>query len=136
MTQQETAQLFAIIKAAYPNNYRGMTKEEAVGTINIWHAQFAREQANLVLLAVERLIGTSAFPPSIAEVKEKIKDLYYDALEELPYQHGGIFVNNVAEIPADRVAFLNGIIENAKPKGERSLATADLWIARIGDKGG
>ena len=33
MTREETVKILAILKAAYPNSYKGMTKEEANATI-------------------------------------------------------------------------------------------------------
>ena len=40
MTRDETTKVLALLKAAYPNSYKGMTKEEAMGTISIWTMQF------------------------------------------------------------------------------------------------
>ena len=37
MTRDETTKVLALLKAAYPNSYKGMTKEEAMGTISIWN---------------------------------------------------------------------------------------------------
>ena len=78
MTRDETIKLLAILKAAYPNSYRGMTKEEANGTVAVWSAQFANMPAAVVMIAVNKLISTKTFPPSINEVKEKIRGLYWE----------------------------------------------------------
>lgn len=79
MTREETIKLLSILKAAYPNSYRGMTKEEAKGTIMVWATQFADIPANVVLIAINRLIGTNTFPPSISEVRQKILNLRTEA---------------------------------------------------------
>lgn len=79
MTREETTKILAILKAAYPNSYRGMTKDEAKGTVAVWAAQFASMPANVVMIAVNKLISTQTFPPSIGEVKEKIRGLYWEA---------------------------------------------------------
>ena len=110
MTQKEATQILAILKAAYPNSYRGMTKEEAVGTVNVWATQFINIPASIVMIAVNKLISTNTFPPSIGEVKEKIRGLYYEALGELPYQHGGLYANNTQELPPERIALLKEIV--------------------------
>lgn len=81
MTKKEAVQLLAILKAAYPNSYRGMSKEEATGTVNIWSMQFANMPADIVLMALNKLIASSKFPPSIAEVKDKIGALHWEAYE-------------------------------------------------------
>jgi hypothetical protein len=83
MTQKEATQILAILKAAYPNSYRGMTKEEAIGTVNVWAVQFAKMPADIVLLAVNKCIATSQFPPAPSEVKKKFQSLHWEALEAL-----------------------------------------------------
>lgn len=115
MTQKEATQILAILKAAYPNSYRGMTKEEAVGTVNVWATQFINIPVNVVMIAVNKLISTNTFPPSIGEVKEKIRSLYFEALGEIPYQHGGLYANNTAEISPERLALLKEIVRVTEP---------------------
>lgn len=115
MTQKEATQILAILKAAYPNSYRGMTKDEAVGTVNVWATQFVDMPVNVVMIAVNKLISTNTFPPSIGEVKEKIRSLYFEARGELPYQHGGIYCNNTQEIPPERLALLKEIVRVTEP---------------------
>lgn len=83
MNREETIKLLSILKAAYPNSYKGMTKDEANGTISVWSMQFSNIPGNIVLLAVNKLVGTSPFPPAISEVKRKLVDIHYEALEML-----------------------------------------------------
>lgn len=83
MTQDETVQILSVLKAAYPNSYKGMTRQEAYGTISVWATQFAQIPVQIVLIAVNKLISTSTYPPTISEVKAKLKDLYYEATIEL-----------------------------------------------------
>ena len=78
MTRDETIKVLAILKAAYHNSYRGMTKEEANGTVAVWAAQFGNIPASVVMIAVNKLISTNTFPPSINEVKERIRGLYWE----------------------------------------------------------
>ena len=115
MTQKEAAQILAILKAAYPNSYRGMSADEATGTINVWATQFIDMPVSVVMVAVNKLISTNTFPPSIGEVKEKIRSLYFEALGELPYQHGGLYCNNTQEIPPERIALLKEIVRVTEP---------------------
>lgn len=115
MTQKEATQILAILKAAYPNSYRGMTKEEAIGTVNVWATQFINIPVNVVMIAVNKLISTNTFPPSIGEVKEKIRGLYFEALGELPYQHGGLYASNRKELPPERIALLKDIVRVTEP---------------------
>ena len=115
MTQKEATQILAILKAAYPNSYRGMTKEEAIGTVNVWATQFIDIPARVVMIAVNKLISTNTFPPSISEVKEKIRSLYYEAMGELPYQHGGLYLTNTQELPPERIEVLKEIVRVVEP---------------------
>lgn len=83
MTREETIKILAILKAAYPNSYRNMTKEEANGTVAIWSTQFANIPADIVMIAINKLISKSPFPPAISEVRDKISGLYWEAWEVL-----------------------------------------------------
>lgn len=115
MTRQEALKILSILKAAYPNSYRGMSKEEASGTANIWAAQFAKFPYDVVAIAINKIISTNTFPPSIGEVKAKIRSLYYEAKGELPYQHGGLYVTNTQEIDSKKLMLLKKIIEITEP---------------------
>lgn len=87
MTRQEAIQILSILKAAYPNSYKGMTKDEANGTINIWATQFNNVPFDVITIAVNKLISTNTFPPSINEVKEKIRALYWEAYQMLDFHN-------------------------------------------------
>lgn len=83
MTKKEAVQILAILKAAYPASYNGMTKEEASGTVSIWAMQFQDLPVDIVLMAVHKLISTNKFPPTVAEVKGKIKTIHWEAYDAL-----------------------------------------------------
>ena len=114
MTGQDAVKILLILKAAYPNSYRGMSKEDAKATAIIWATQFADMPASVVMIAVNKLISTSQFPPSIGEVKKKIRGLYWEALQELPYQHGGIYPAKTEEIPPQKLEVLKMIVDVTK----------------------
>lgn len=78
MTREETIKVLAILKAAYPNSYKGMTREEAQGTVTVWSMQFAAFPVEVVLLAVNKIIASSTFAPSISEVKDKMRGMYWE----------------------------------------------------------
>ncbi len=83
MTKKEALQILAILKAAYPSSYNNMTKEEASGTVAIWAMQFAEMPVDIVMMAIHKLISTSKFPPSVAEVKDKIKAIHWEAYDAI-----------------------------------------------------
>jgi len=72
MTREETKAILAILKAAYPNFYKDMTKDDARNTVDLWATMFADNPAPIVTEAVRALICTLKYPPTIADVKEKI----------------------------------------------------------------
>ena len=73
MTREETKAIMAILKAGYPNFYKGMTKEDATNAINLWATMFVDEPVQLITEAVKSLMCTLKYPPTIADVKEKIE---------------------------------------------------------------
>lgn len=83
MTKKEVLQILAILKAAYPASYNNMTKEEATGTVAVWCMQFTDLPAEIVMVAVHKLISTNKFPPTIAEVKAKIQSIHWEAYDVL-----------------------------------------------------
>lgn len=89
MNIKETAQILAILKAAYPNSYKNLTDDDATATANVWAAQFAKMPVGVVLIAVNKLISTNTFPPTIKEVKERIRGLYWEAWEMIDRHNRG-----------------------------------------------
>lgn len=140
MTQKEATQILAILKAAYPNSYRGMTKEEAVGTVNVWATQFINIPANVVMIAVNKLISTNTFPPSIGEVKEKIRGLYWEAWQAL-HDHaratkgieiGGKVIKVGKPLDEKTVKQLEQIIEVVEPMRTQSKIEPSLSDLLVG----
>ena len=83
MTKEETAKVLAILKAAYPNTFKNLSTEDARATLNVWATQFINIPVGVVMIAVNKLISTNIFPPTITEVKERIRSLYYEAWQDL-----------------------------------------------------
>lgn len=77
MTRKETAAALAILKAAYPHSFKGMTKPDAEATLNLWSRQFADDDPTLVSAAIDRLIATrtAGYSPTVGEVKEQLAKL-------------------------------------------------------------
>lgn len=90
MTKAETAKVLAILKAAYPNTFKNLSAEDASATVNVWAAQFANMPVSVVMIAVNKLISTNVFPPTITEVKERIRSLYWEAWEMLDQNKKGL----------------------------------------------
>lgn len=75
MNRKEILSMLSILKSAYPNFYRNITKQEAEQTVNLYEEMFKDYDSRIVLLAVKELINTYEYPPTIATIKNKIYSL-------------------------------------------------------------
>ncbi len=103
MTKKEAVQILAILKAAYPASYNNMTKEEASGTVAVWTMQFADMPVDIVMMAIHKLISTSKFPPTVAEVKRKIETIHWEAYETLENHNRMPFLSDEAKAQYKRI---------------------------------
>lgn len=85
MTKEEALEMLAILKAAYPNSYNGMSKQEALGVVTVWALQFAEFPADIVFMALQKAISASKFPPSVHEVKKELEAVHWEAYEMLRF---------------------------------------------------
>lgn len=74
MNRNETKQILAVLRTAYPNFYRGIPNDDLRGIVDLWSEMFKDEPAQLVAVAVKAMIAsrTNTFPPNIGEIKEQI----------------------------------------------------------------
>lgn len=79
MTENETTAILAILKTAYPQQLSKITQAEAEAMIKLWSIQFHNIPSDIVMLAIQKLIGTSEFFPSIPDIKKKLTNLHYEA---------------------------------------------------------
>lgn len=73
MTKTETLKIMAVLKAAYPRYYHGLTDEDAKQAVMLWHSMFEGHAYPVVNAAVKAMIVTEKFSPTIADVMEKIR---------------------------------------------------------------
>ena len=100
MTTKESAQILAVLTAAYPNAYKNMTEKEAAAVALVWAAQFSTVPYDVVFMALQKSISTCKYPPTVCEVKEKIGTIHWEAYEELRKQQAG-YSELTAEEEAD-----------------------------------
>jgi len=72
MTRQEALTVMAMLKTAYPNFYKDLSKEDINAAVNLWATMFSEEPIQVVTEAIKVLMCTLKYPPTIADVKEKI----------------------------------------------------------------
>lgn len=75
MIREEIIKLMSVLRGAYPQFYRDISKTEALDTINLWADMFANDDAALVGAAVKSLIegDEKGFPPTIGQVKARMR---------------------------------------------------------------
>ena len=74
MTREETLKILTIIKAAYPQFYKGMSRTEGEGVASLWASMLMDYPHTEVEAAVKRLLAldTKGYPPSIGQVIQSI----------------------------------------------------------------
>lgn len=75
MTKAEVAKIMTVLQVAYPRYYAGQSEEEKRQAISLWHMMLEEHSYELVQQAVKSVIATNKFPPTVAEVIEKISFL-------------------------------------------------------------
>lgn len=80
MNTNDALKVLSVLKAAYPYSYKDLTREEAAGIARLWARQFASKPVDIVLMAIEKLIATHKFVPTIADVNEQMNGMYAEAI--------------------------------------------------------
>lgn len=76
MTRQDVIASLKILKVAYPGFYSKMTAKNGADTIMVWCELFKDEDVNVVKIALFKIIEEhDGYPPTIADIKNKIKKL-------------------------------------------------------------
>lgn len=122
MNTEETKQILAVLKAAYPSAYKDQGRDALMGILNLWTAQLANIPYGVVSLAVNGLIKTSKFLPSIAEVYDQI------ALMQKNANAGIMAALSIGEKPSSTDMYLYRALENVTinqethylPSGQKS----------------
>ncbi len=82
MTKKETAEIMAIINAAYPQFYGKQSDADKIAALRLWYMHFKNVSYAIMLQAVHAVIAENKFQPTIADVNEKI-DLIVGAITDL-----------------------------------------------------
>lgn len=75
MDRAETLKIMAVLRGAYPNFYRGISKVEAEDTVNLWLDIFGDYPYQLMAAAVKSFIEADekGFPPVPGQISAKIR---------------------------------------------------------------
>ena len=81
MNKQEAVKLLALIKIAYPTAYRDMDDASKKATVNMWHMSFPEVPYPIMEQAFNHFRMVSKFPPTVAEMVEELRGIYFKAVE-------------------------------------------------------
>ena len=81
MNKQEAVRLLALIKVAYPTAYRDMDEASKKATVNMWQMSFQDVPYPIMEQAFNHFRMVNKFPPTVAEMVEELKHIYYAATE-------------------------------------------------------
>lgn len=83
MTRAETLQILTLLRASYPAFYSKFGKSELESIVALWTEMFEGDDFNIVKYALKELIAThSGYPPDIAALKTKIREICSSATNE------------------------------------------------------
>lgn len=77
MDRTEVLKIMAVLRGAYPQFYRDISRREAEDTVNLWAEMFSTDSYPEVAAAVKSLIegDKRGFPPHIGAVKAKLLEV-------------------------------------------------------------
>jgi hypothetical protein len=81
MSIEETIKFLALVKLSYPNSYKDIDATTQKATVNMWHKKFENTPFKIVEMALDHFINVSKFPPTVADIREELTKIYYEALQ-------------------------------------------------------
>lgn len=81
MNKQEAVKLLALVKVAYPTAYRDMDEATKKATVIMWQMSFQDVPYPIMEQAFNHFRMVSKFPPTVAEMVEELRHIYYEATE-------------------------------------------------------
>lgn len=81
MTRQEVNQLMALVKVNWPSAFRGLGENEKKILFASWFVALRDISAQTATLALLKLVSSCKFPPTVAEIREKVCKIRDEAEE-------------------------------------------------------
>lgn len=140
MTKEESLLILAQLTYAYPKQFKDIDEKTADGIATVWATQFINIPYFVVFIAVQKIISTREWSPSIAEVKKEVRGLYWEAWEMLNRHNNatkGIkFTNDPNEeswtygepLPPEKLAQVKEILKVCEP-----LRTVEAITPKLSD---
>lgn len=79
MTKDEMNQLMGLVEVNWPNAFKGLTGNEKKSAFSLWYLALQDIPAKVAALAVVKLVATSKFTPTPADIREKVADVAREA---------------------------------------------------------
>ena len=79
MTTPDVNQVLAIMKANYNYAFKNMSQEEKYMLLCTWTVTLQDLPTDIVMLAVMQLVSQSKWLPTVAEIREKCREIHYAA---------------------------------------------------------
>ena len=83
MNKQEVNNLLALLKVNYSYAFKAMSRDEKVLMLNSWTFALQDLDADIVTLAVMKLLTVSKWVPTVAEIRKKVQAMYFEAMNDL-----------------------------------------------------
>ena len=83
MTRQETMMILKMLKLSYRVSFIKVSPQDMEVMLNLWTSQLKDENAEDVNRAVQEHINTSKYMPTVADIKERIKN--YRSVNAIEY---------------------------------------------------
>lgn len=82
MTRNEVTMIMGILQVAYPRFYINLSPKQADLSVDLWTKMLADITAEQAVLAVNKIIAVSEWPPTISEVRKAVSETQYGKLKE------------------------------------------------------
>jgi len=82
ITKAQTAVLLGILRVSFPRFYANATEEDMEASVSMWAYMLSDTTFEIAQMALQRLIATSKFPPTVADMRESIATITTPALPD------------------------------------------------------
>ena len=83
MNKEEATKFLVLVKVAYPSSYKNIDDMTAGATVNMWYKTFENIPYEIMEMAFDHFRKSSTFAPTVADIYNELKGLYYAALTDV-----------------------------------------------------
>lgn len=75
MVEKDVLELLTLIEAEFPRHLKGQTEEQKALKLALWKKIFENDDKKHVDMAIHKILSTSEFPPTIAEIRKAMVEV-------------------------------------------------------------